>query len=77
MRTGSLDELEIQTRDEIGYLTRNFHTMAKKLIHKETVIKKQLEKISFLHQYSDNILKNLQAGVLLVNPGGGTLNGYS
>ncbi len=70
MKAGKLDELKIHTKDEIGFLTSTFHTLASKLIKEEALIKEQLEKISFLNKYNENILQNLQAGVLVVNSRG-------
>ena len=70
MQTGTLERLRIHRRDEVGFLTATFHTLADKLIKEEKLIKQQLEEISFLHSYNENILKSLQAGVIVVDSEG-------
>ncbi len=59
--------LQVRSRDEVGYLARAFHALADKLIREERVVKDQLSEISYLHRYNQSILKNLQAGVLVLD----------
>lgn len=70
MREGTPGKLEVKSGDEVGYLAQTFHTLAEKLIKEERLIRRQLEEISYLHSYNDNILKNLQAGVLVTDSSG-------
>jgi signal transduction histidine kinase len=70
LRNGTLNPMELKTNDEVGYLARSFHGLAETLIREERLIRQQLEEISYLHRYNDNILKNLQAGVLVADSSG-------
>ncbi len=67
MKTGKLEKLSIKTKDEIGFVAKSFYTIADKVIKEEAVIKNQLNKITFLNKYNENILSNLQAGVFVVD----------
>lgn len=67
MKTGKLEKLTIRTKDEIGFLAQSFYTIADKVLKEEAVIKNQLNKITFLNKYNENILSNLQAGVFVVD----------
>jgi len=62
-----LPQLQVKSKDEVGYLARAFHALADKLIREERVVKDQLSEISYLHRYNQSILKNLQAGVLVLD----------
>lgn len=66
-RGNRLPELQVKSKDEVGYLARAFHGLADKLIREERVVKDQLNEISYLHRYNQSILKNLQAGVLVLD----------
>jgi C4-dicarboxylate-specific signal transduction histidine kinase len=67
MKSGELEKLSIKTKDEIGFLAQSFYTIADKVIKEEAVIKNQLNRITFLNKYNENILSNLQAGVFVVD----------
>jgi len=67
---GKVTELDISGTDEIGFLARTFYDMVRKLIGDKQIIREQLSEISFLHQYNDAIVSNLQAGLLVVNEAG-------
>ncbi|MBN1697611.1 MAG: PAS domain-containing protein [Spirochaetales bacterium] len=67
MKDDRIEPLAIHTGDEIGFITNTFHTMVSKLIKEEQIIKEQLTQISFLHRYTDTIVKNLQAGIIVCN----------
>jgi len=66
-RGNRLPQLQVKSKDEVGYLARAFHALADKLIREERVVKDQLREISYLHRYNQSILKNLQAGVLVLD----------
>ena len=66
-RGNRLPPWQVKSRDEVGYLARAFHALADKLIQEERVVKDQLAEISYLHRYNQSILKNLQAGVLVLD----------
>jgi signal transduction histidine kinase/HAMP domain-containing protein len=66
-RGNRLPPLEVKSRDEVGYLARAFHALADKLIREQRVVKEQLAEISYLHRYNQSILRNLQAGVLVLD----------
>jgi signal transduction histidine kinase/HAMP domain-containing protein len=66
-RGNRLPPWQVKSRDEVGYLARAFHALADKLIREERVVKDQLAEISYLHRYNQSILKNLQAGVLVLD----------
>ncbi len=66
-RGNRLPPWQIKSRDEVGYLARAFHALADKLIREERVVKDQLSEISYLHRYNQSILKNLLAGVLVLD----------
>ncbi len=66
-RGNRLPPWQVKSRDEVGYLARAFHALADKLIREERVVKDQLSEISYLHRYNQSILKNLQAGVLVLD----------
>lgn len=67
MKTGKLTEFKVSRKDDIGFLINSFHSLAKKIIQEEKLIKDQLKKITFLNKYNENILKNLHSGVLVLN----------
>jgi signal transduction histidine kinase/HAMP domain-containing protein len=66
-RGNRLPAWQVSSRDEVGYLARAFHGLADKLIREEHLVKEQLNEISYLHRYNQSILKNLQAGVLVLD----------
>jgi len=66
-RGNRLPAWQVKSRDEVGYLARAFHALADKLIREERLVKDQLSEISYLHRYNQSILKNLQAGVLVLD----------
>jgi len=66
-RGNRLPSWQVKSRDEVGYLARAFHALAEKLIREERLVKDQLAEISYLHRYNQSILKNLQAGVLVLD----------
>jgi signal transduction histidine kinase len=70
LETGTLGELTIERRDEIGFITRTSRTIVQKLISEENIIRKQLDEISFLNKYNTEIMNNLKAGVLMVEHNG-------
>ncbi|MDA3939523.1 MAG: ATP-binding protein [Spirochaetia bacterium] len=70
LETGTLEELTIERKDEIGFLTRTSRTIVQKLISEENIIRKQLDEISFLNKYNTEIMNNLKAGVLMVEYNG-------
>jgi len=67
MKNRKLSDLKINKKDDIGFLANSFYSMGKKIIEEEKLIKSQLKQITFLNKYNENILKNLKAGVLVIN----------
>ncbi|RKX82029.1 MAG: hypothetical protein DRP58_10925 [Spirochaetes bacterium] len=76
LETGTLGELTIERRDEIGFLTQTSKTIVQKLISEENIIRKQLDEISFLNKYNTEIMHNLKAGVLMADYNG-TISFYN
>ncbi|MDZ7793063.1 MAG: ATP-binding protein [Spirochaetia bacterium] len=71
LKTGKSEELSItQAGGEIEFLTQTFYSMVQKLIKEEQIIRKQLHEISFLNRYNTEIMENLKAGVLILDPDG-------
>ena len=70
LKTGKSEELSITQDGEIEFLTQTFYSMVQKLIKEEQIIRKQLHEISFLNRYNTEIMENLKAGVLILDPDG-------
>jgi len=67
LNTGKITDLSIKQNNEIGFLTDTFYTMVHRIIKEEQIIRNQLDKISYLNKYNETIIRNLKAGVILVN----------
>lgn len=65
-----LAEFKVNTKDEIGSMAGSFYTMAMKLLEDKKVIKQNLDKITFLQEYNENILNNIKAGIIVLNQNG-------
>ncbi len=70
IETGKTEPLNLHSKDETGFLARTVYSMVRKLIKEEQIIKSQLKEITFLNRYNDLIVRNLQAGVIIVDKHG-------
>jgi signal transduction histidine kinase len=70
LKTGETEDLDIPKGGEIEFLTRTFYSMVQRLINEEKIIRRQLHEISFLNKYNTEIMKNLRAGVLILDTEG-------
>ncbi|MBN1797330.1 MAG: PAS domain-containing protein [Spirochaetales bacterium] len=70
LETGKTQALNLHSKDETGFLARTVYSMVNKLIKEEQIIKNQLKEITFLNKYNDLVVRNLQAGVIIVDKSG-------
>ncbi len=70
MDTGNVTPLDIRSRDEVGFLAGAFHTMITTLIDEKRIISEQLDQIGFLHAYSERIMNNIKAAIIVTDTTG-------
>jgi signal transduction histidine kinase len=70
MDTGDGGNLDIRSRDEIGFLAGAFHGMVSTLIEEKRVIGDQLDQISALNAWNERIMNDIPAGILVTGPDG-------
>lgn len=67
LKTGKLEKFKTTTGDEIGFFSKSFYNLARDLIKDREVIKNSLDKITFLNEYNEIILRNIQSGIMVIN----------
>jgi PAS domain S-box-containing protein len=70
MDTGEVGNLDIRSRDEIGFLAGAFHGMVSTLIEEKRVITDQLDQISVLNAYNERIMNAIPAAIIVTGPEG-------
>ncbi len=78
MDSGTVGNLDIHSRDEVGFLAGAFHGMISNLIEEKRIIGEQLDQISLLNAYNQTIMDNITAAIIVADADGAIefCNGY-